>query len=186
MAQLDATISGTSSNAYLTVAQADDLMDGFPPVVQSKWDNLEGAEGFPDVSPAHEWMLIRAATLIDAYKGWGPKKATGQALAFPRSVDASDDVPSEVKAATMAVVELLLDEDLVPIKRLQEEGVTSASILGQSVGLAEERSGLPAGARRQLDKLARRHWPTPRTTQRDDPPDTLVSQDEDGSFFGGG
>jgi hypothetical protein len=186
MAQLDATPSGVDSNAYATLDEVSSLLDGYPPKVQDAWDNYENEEGDPESAPSREWMLLRATTLIDEFTGWGAPKVKGQALAFPRFTDAAGVVPKEVKAAVAAYVAFVLDEDLTPIKKLQEEGVTSANILGQSVGLAEERSGLPAGARRILTRLRRRAWSS-QPVNRDEPAsERLVGQDDDGMFFGGG
>ena len=182
---LDATISGPAATAYLTAAEADPLMRSFPPSVTDVWDAA------PDVRN-HDWILMRAAIWIDAYADWGPPKVDGQALAFPRAVDSPLVIPKEVQQATVEVVAFILEAEMVPIKKLQSEGVTSASILGQSTSFVEDRTDLqrlrqqlPAGARAQLNILKRAHWPT-QVRVRDDQPATLPGTDSDGSFYGGG
>jgi hypothetical protein len=61
---IDATISGASSNSYLTRDEADSLMDGYPQL--DAWDSL-------DVE-AQERILIVGTRLIDAYTAWGPPR----------------------------------------------------------------------------------------------------------------
>lgn len=182
---LDATPSGPNATAYLTAADADPLMRSFSPAVTDKWDAV------PDIKN-HDWILMRAAVLIDAYADWGPIKDDLQALAFPRTVDKVLVIPKEVKQATVEFVAHILEGEMDPIKKLQSEGVTSASILGQSTSFVEDRTDLqrlrqqlPAGARAQLNLLKRAHWPT-QVRVRDDQPATLPGTDSDGTFFGGG
>lgn len=179
---LDDTISGTAATAYLTAADADPLMRSFPPSVTDAWDAA------PDIRN-HDWILMRAAVLIDAYADWGPPKVDEQALAFPRTVDSGLVIPKEVKQATVEFVAHILEGEMDPIKKLQSEGVTSASILGQSTSFVEDRTDLqrlrqqlPAGARSQLNLLKRAHWPT-QVRNQDEGADKLPGTDKDGNFF---
>lgn len=156
---LDATPSGASANSYLTVAEMDALLETFDLKALDLWDELE--------EDAQCSLLFQGTRKIDEYRQWGPRKVEEQPLAFPRSGDKVDEIPREVKAALGYFVEYKLLGDLEPIKRLQAEGVSSSSILGQSIGMSadnldpDDASGLPAGSRQQLRRLWRAHWPNP-------------------------
>lgn len=149
MPVLDATPSGPSANSYLTVVEADDLMEMFDQM--DAWDELD-----PD---AQAQLLMEGTRIIDAYKRWGPRKKSDQRLAFPRASDKEGIVPEEVRLALVEYLNYKLEGGLVPIKKLQAEGVTSASVLGQTSSFKEDSSRLPAGARNLLDELWQSHWP---------------------------
>lgn len=147
---IDATVSGPTANSYLTLEEADERMNEFPMV--DKWESLKDADD-------RKVLLIRAARMIDRYKPWPPRVADGQARAFPTSKDRAGAIPDQVKTAVLEIVDHLLDGSLTPLKRLQAEGVTSMSILGQSVNVSDfatspmDRSQIPAAARLELDRL---------------------------------
>jgi len=170
MAVLDATVSGPDANSYLTEDEADELLEGFPGKVMDRWDDLE--------QDARCALLLEGTRKIDQYLNWGPRKVSDQRLSFPRATDPVDKIPEEVRHAVVEFIAYQLDAAMVPLKRLQEEGVTSASILGQSSSFEADKSGLPAGARRELDKLSRSHWTVP-TGERD-----LHGNTDPLSFFG--
>lgn len=149
MAGLIATPSAVDANSYLTIEEADELMDGFDQ--SDKWDDLE--------DPDQAQLLLEATRMVDQYHAWGPRKETTQRLAFPRTQDASAKVPEEVRLAVAEYLNFKLADEAVALKKLQAEGVTSASILGQNTSFETDPSGLPAGSRRELDKLVKSHWP---------------------------
>lgn len=150
MPSIDATVSGLAANSYLTLEEADERMSEF--VHHAKWDELKDKED-------QKVLLIRAARMVDRYKSWPPGAAVGQARAFPTTKDKPGAIPAPVKTAVLEIVDHLLDGSLEPLKRLQAEGVTSMSILGQSVGVSDfatapmDRSQLPAPARQELERL---------------------------------
>jgi len=154
MADLNSEVSGLGANSYLSREESDDMIEAFPPKIEDKWSELEEDE--------KDYLLMEAARRVDEFKddngsSWGPPKVSGQALVFPRACD--DGIPAEVKTAVMEYVAYRLDGRKVAIKEAQEEGVTSAGIMGQSMGLGPDKTGLPAGARRQLANLTTRYWP---------------------------
>ncbi len=175
---LDATVSGPAANSYLTLDQADALFEGFRLEGMDKWDELE-----EDRQCA---LLIQGTRKIDEFRQWGARKVTTpaqQSLAFPRGDDPVAVIPLEVQHALMYYVQHILLDDMVPIKRMQAEGIGSASLLGQNVSMNTARddedasSELPAGARQQLKRLwgARRFF----TINRNEDGST-----DPGSFFG--
>lgn len=171
------TISDPAAEAYLSLADVRKRLNGFSKPVQDKWDEASDEKNW-------EWLLIRGAVLIDQYADWGPLKVATQKLRFPRAADSATAIPERVLQAVAEFVAFQLDGAMVGVKKLQEEGVETASILGQSQSFAEERSGLPAGARRELDHLRRSDWGG-KPLHRDSPGSTLPGQDEKGIFFGG-
>lgn len=156
---LDATVSGTDSNSYLTVEDANELLKGFSPKIVDRWDALTDEEGNGEV--AQEQLLIEGTRLIDQYRLWGPrfKEAEAQRLSFPRVTDAEGVIAEPVRLALAEYVVYKLDGEIEPLKRLQAEGVTNTSILGQSIAMTEDKSRLPAGTRNELDRLWNSHWP---------------------------
>ena len=152
MADLIATPSDPKANSYLTIAEADELFDAFDQ--GDKWDDLD--------EDAKARLLLQGARKVDQYKAWGPPKVDGQRLAFPRQWDVENTIPDGVKTAVMEYANFKLEGSMEPLKKLQEEGATSASILGQSTTFKEDASGLPAGSRRELDKLWNSTWPVGR------------------------
>lgn len=166
---LKTTVSATDANSYLTIEEADALMEGFEGI--DKWDDLE--------EDSQARLLIAGTRKIDQYKaqvgGWGPKRVSTQRLSFPRATDAADVVPEGVKLALAAYVDMAVQGDLTPLKRMQAEGVTNASILGQNMSFEADRSGLPAESRQELDRLWNSHFPTGATNP--------TVNGDDASFF---
>ncbi len=171
------TISAADANSYLSLTDARERLNGFDPTIQDKWDEASDQKNF-------EWLLMRATTKVDQYADWGPLKVKTQRLRFPRAVDSATAIPERVLQAAAEYIAFRIDGAMIGVKALQEEGVETASILGQSTSLAEERSGLPAGARRELDHLVRSDWPG-EPLHRDEQGSTLPGQSPDGIFFGG-
>ncbi len=144
----DATVSGSSANSYLTYEAADVLKNEYD--CADAWDALDAQE-------TRERLLLKATRLIDRYGrargGWGPQKVDGQRLAFPRACDAAGVIPEGVVRAVMEIVNAELASDVGEIKRVQAEGVTSASILGANMSMTADESLIPAEARAELDIL---------------------------------
>jgi hypothetical protein len=138
-----ATPSDPEANSYLDLEEADELMSAF--LHADEWDAFEEEQT--------KRLLMTGTRLIDAYTVWGAPKIAGQALAFPREVDLVDEIPKAVKLALCEYLDYMSDGTMVAVKKLQAEGVTSASMLGQSSSMEKDPSQLPAGARNILDKL---------------------------------
>lgn len=161
---LDATVSGPAANAYMTLAQVNALFETFDLKAQDAWDELQEDEQCS--------LIAQGTRLIDQFRQWGPRKVDAQALSFPRSIDKELVIPQKVKDALLFYIQHKLQGDMEPLKRLQAEGISSSSILGQSVSLqnatdnADLAKELPAGAVRSLQNLARTHWTNP-VTNRD-------------------
>ena len=154
---LDATVSGIASNSYLTFDEADALLESIPGELMDKWDDLINEEtGTKDQQCQ---ILLEAARLIDQYQPWGPPAVDAQRLRFPRITDDFTKIPLGVQNAVVEFIKHTLDGDMADIKKLQKEGVTNVSILGQTSSFEVEKSELPAGSRRELDLLVRSHWP---------------------------
>lgn len=149
MVTVNAVPSDPAANSYLTLDEADTLFDAFSET--DTWDELE-----PDDQAQ---LLLEGTRLIDNFRRWGPVKVEGQRLAFPRTLDTLGAIPENVRLALVEYVNYKLDGQLEPLKKLQAEGVTSASILGQSSSFAADPSRLPAPVRNLLDELYYSHWP---------------------------
>lgn len=173
----DVTISGPAANSYLSIEDARERLNAFPPSVQTRWDEATSEDLW-------EWLLRRGTLLIDQYTQWGPKKVTTQRLRFPRSADSPTVIPEQVLSALTEWNAHYLDGSMLAIKRLQEEGVTNASILGQSTAFEVDKSGLPAGSRRELDQLKLSDWPA-KPRHRDSQGNTQPGQTSEGIFYGG-
>lgn len=143
---LDATISGEDANSYLTLEEANERMNEFESF--DAWDELDEDD--------QARMLIRGTRLIDAYCSAGTAFSETQRLSFPRAIDETGEIPDAVKVALLEYVDFRLRDDdgsMNALKDLQAEGVTSQSMLGQSTQMDKDGSQLPAGARKQLDKI---------------------------------
>ena len=149
---IDATVNGPSANSYLTIEEADTLSLQFEN--GEKWDDLEQEDQCR--------LLLTGTRLIDRFArgGWGPRELDAQRLAFPRACDDPGVIPEGVKMALMEYVDYRLDGTMTAIKKMQGEGVTSSSLLGQSASFEVDDSGLPAGARRELQKILDATVPT--------------------------
>lgn len=168
---IDATVGGASANSYLTVAAADAAMVDYPQA--AAWAALS--------TPQKEALLKRGTRLIDRYTVWMPKKDAAQRLAFPRGIDAAGVIPEGVKNALLEFVDGTLDATFETLKKLQAEGVTSASILGQSLTWENDvglRTQLSFGARSELDIL-KETQPTLGVSSR-----ALDGSDDPESIFG--
>ncbi|MCE5281962.1 MAG: hypothetical protein LLG93_07650 [Deltaproteobacteria bacterium] len=145
---IDATVSGASANSYMTVANADARAPAYPN--SALWLAL--------TTPQKEAMLQRATRLVDRYRRWELRLVSTQRLAFPRACDKAGAIPEGVLQAVMEFLDMSTQPSLTTLKTLQAEGVTSAAILGQSMSFGgsdgkTDQSGLPAGARSELDEL---------------------------------
>jgi hypothetical protein len=149
---LNATPSDPEANSYLTVDEASELMNGF--LTADRWDALRPESSEQTGQTIRERLLRTAARLVDRYRPLPPKALSTQALAWPTSKDAAGEIPRAVKVAVAEWIDAYLQSaDFLALKRLQAEGVTSMSQLGQSSSFEKETSGLPGGARRELDRL---------------------------------
>lgn len=169
---LDTEVAGATANSYVTIEEMDTLLEGFPAAVEAKWDSMAGEN-----QDNQERMLREATRRVDQYVQWGERHAAEQALAFPRKVD-DGAVPAEVKRAVAEYVAYLLDGTKAKLKAMQEEGVTSTGILGVSTGFQADPTGVPAGVKRELDKLAHRYWPKATENRK------LDGSSDPCSFFG--
>lgn len=164
MVTVNAIPSDVAANSYLDLTEADTLFDAFSET--DAWDELD-----PD---AQSQLLLEGTRLIDIYRRWGPVKVEGQRLAFPRMLDKEGAIPENVRLALVEFVNYKLEGQLEPLKKLQAEGVTSASVLGQSSSFETDPSRLPAPARNLLDQLWFSHWPASHENR----------SDTDHNFFG--
>ena len=144
---LIATPAAADANSYLTLTDADERMQEFASF--QDWDAIEDED-------EQARLLIQGTRLIDRYCLWGPKQDDDQRLAFPRAVDDEDTILDAVVRALLEYVNYRLEDadgSRKALKDMQAEGVTSASVLGQSSNFGKDESELPAGARRELDQL---------------------------------
>lgn len=150
---LNAVPCDPEANSYLTLEEADTLMDGF--LSAEKWDALQSESGESTGQTVRMRLLRHATRLVDIYRALPPRQQAAQALAFPTSKDPAEEIPRAVKMAVCQWIDAYLENgpDFQTLKRLQAEGVTSLSQLGQSSSFKEDASLLPAGARRELDRL---------------------------------
>ena len=143
---LIATPGAADANSYLTLTEADERMQEFESF--DAWDALDEED--------QARLLIKASRLADRYRPWGERFDEDQRLAFPRKIDGEGVIPDALKVAVLEYVDFRVkdgDGSLNSLKDLQAEGVTQQSILGQSTSFEKDASGLPAAARRELDKL---------------------------------
>jgi hypothetical protein len=145
MPDIVATIGDPAANSYLSLADADKAMDGFPNALA--WLNLDEA--------TRQRHLLDGSRRIDRFKAWIPKQDPAQALAFPTKKDPTGELPPEVPNALLEFLDFQASGEMASIKRLQAEGVTNRSIMGQSTTFKADASQLPAGARNELEKLWR-------------------------------
>lgn len=106
----DSTISGSGSNSYITVAQADDYFS--LRYESSLWDSI--------TAPAtKEKLSVSATRRIDAEKYFGFKTAISQALQFPResiydrdglAYDANE-IPRNLISAVCEMIYFILNQD---------------------------------------------------------------------------
>lgn len=150
--ELNAVPCDPEANSYLTLEEADAMMDGF--LSAEKWDALKSEAGEATGKTIRMRLLANATRLIDRYRTLPPRQKSDQALAWPTEKEPSEHIPRAVKLAVCEWIDAHLQgPQFQALKRLQAEGVTSMSQLGQSSAFREDPSLLPAGARRELDKL---------------------------------
>ena len=150
---IDATIAGSASNAYVTLAFADAYFA----------DTLEGREWLGFGREERARALISATRKIDEefrYYGRPHDTTTPQALKFPRDGDYDSEgslrIPDGIEYATCELaLHLLRAEkmpDLVDRERLQEQGVRRLNV----DGVAEQyRNGVWDNFPRRVRKLLR-------------------------------
>ncbi len=145
MVTVNAIPNDPAANSYLTIAEADTLSLEF--LNGEKWDDLEEED--------QARLLLTGTRLIDRFpeSGWGTREKEDQRLVFPRVIDEKGVIPEGVKLALMEYVDYRLAGDLTELKKLQGEGVTSTSLLGQSSSFEKDESHLPAGARQELKRI---------------------------------
>lgn len=149
---LNAVVSGPEANSYLTLPEADTLMDGF--MSAEAWDSLKNESSEATGDTIRIRLLRTAARLVDRYRPLPPKAVAGQALAFPTVKDGGQ-IPQGVKLAVCEWIDAYLQGGprFQALKRMQAEGLTSMSQLGQSSSFEKDLSMLPGGARRELDRV---------------------------------
>lgn len=129
MPTLVATVGGASSNAYITVADADTYFD----------ERLGRTAWSGESTDQKERALIQATRRLDQEKYEGTKNATAQALKWPRLWATDDDgdewdgdeIPTIVKHATCELALSYLkaeDEGKVPLLASGLEGFDSAKV----------------------------------------------------------
>lgn len=143
MPEINATAQDSAANSYLTLDEANEGMDSYLHAVE--WQDLE--------EDTRARLLIVGSRLIDQCYSYPPKFLSTQSLAFPTSIETDGAVPAEVKRALLEYCDFMAAGDLDHLKRLQAEGVTNMSLRGQNASLEKDQSGLPAGSRRELEKL---------------------------------
>lgn len=154
--EIVATPSDPEANSYLTLEEADDLLEGWPDTLD-KWGDLEDDQ--------RAQILMQGTRMIDQYETWGPPKDKAQALVFPRACDKTGEIPAAVKRALAAFAHYVVDGSLVPLKTLQSEGVTNASILSQNMTMEKSTTQLPNEAVQELKKLVRSTWTAPKSAR---------------------
>lgn len=150
--ELNAVPCDPEANSYLTLEEADAMMAGY--LSADAWDALQSESGEGTGADVKRRLLATATRLVDRYRPLPPKQKTDQALAFPTSKDPQEQIPRAPKVAACEWIDAYLQSpDFLALKRLQAEGVTNLSQLGQSSSFKEDASMLPGGARRELDQL---------------------------------
>ena len=106
-ATIDATLSGTSANSYVTLAQANSYFETVPD--SSTWTNKTDDQ--------KNRALIDAARQIDTLNFYGDRCDNGQSLKFPRNNYEVDDVelsctvvPNNIKYAQYELARQLAND----------------------------------------------------------------------------
>jgi len=151
MPDIVATVADPEANSYLEFEDANDKMDSY--LHAEEWASIDESQRMR--------ILITGTRLIDQYQAWGPKSDLTQALSFPTRKDFDADgnpaIPAEVKRALLEYCDYMAAGDLDHLKKLQAEGVTNSSMLGQNATFGADKSQLPAATRKELDKVWLRH-----------------------------
>jgi len=149
---LNATVGDPEANSYLTIEEADSFMDGF--LSAELWDALKSESSESTGDTIRKRLLIQATRLVDRYRPLPPKALATQALAWPTVKDPAGEIPRDVKLSMCEWIDAYLQGGprFQALKRMQAEGVTSMSQLGQSSSFEKDLSMLPGGARLLLDR----------------------------------
>ena len=106
-AVIDATLSGASSNSYVTLAEADAYFETVPN--SSTWDDKTDDQKNRSIISATRW--------IDSLNFYGDRCDTSQALSWPRNnyhVDRIEltcsEIPTEIKYATYELARALAND----------------------------------------------------------------------------
>ena len=106
-ATIDATLSGTSANSYVTLAEANSYFETVPD--SSTWTNKTDDQ--------KNRALIAATRWIDTFVFYGDRCDNGQALKFPRNNYKVDDVelactsiPNDIKYAQYELARALAND----------------------------------------------------------------------------
>lgn len=135
-------VNGTTHNVYADVSEADSYLSGR--LYTDAWDDADEAD--------KQAALITATRTIDRLTLVGRPADDDQALAFPRTIRATDgsdvdtdDIPQAVADATVEEALALLDRGNSERRKLQADGVTSFQIgsLSESYANRSIRTGSP-------------------------------------------
>lgn len=154
---LDATIAGTSSNSYVTRAEADAyFLDRLNSSVNGDWTN--DSAGVARTTAVKDAALITATRRIDEEQFLGLKVYYTQALKWPR-VDVyneegyaflSTTIPERVKQATFMTALELLKADYLAENYLRNYSFLSTGTMQFKQFTQESAGRLPAEAMRLL------------------------------------
>lgn len=171
---LNAIPSDAAANSYCTIERMYTLTYGISSKLSEKWNAFDAEE--------QARILIEGTRLIDQFRDWSTPKVAGQALAFPRSMDAADVIDARVERALLEYVKYRCDGRQITLKNLQKESVTSQNIGGQTTTQRADITELPAGTKRELLRIARSQWPSVRKNRSYGAGDCHTQSD--GSLFG--
>jgi len=106
-AVIDATLSGASSNSYVTLAEADAYFETVPN--SSTWDDKTDDQKNRSIISATRW--------IDSLNFYGDRCDTSQALSWPRNnyhIDRVEltcsEIPADIKYATYELARALIND----------------------------------------------------------------------------
>lgn len=159
MPTLDATVAGTSSNSYCTVATATTYFD----------ERLKPADHWTNASDDDKARaLITASRRLDQEDWEGVRTSTAQALDWPRYWASDEDgeeysesaIPTVVVHATCELALRLLADNSEGLDTLADTGLeeftkASAGPAMMERNLAFEAGQLPAGVARMLSHVVR-------------------------------
>lgn len=103
---IDSTVSGSNSNSYVTVIEADSYFEGNP-FFGNQWISKSDAE-------KEYWLQSSTRSLDRMYSYTGCKTDDLQSLEFPREINEpsypSDTIPKRIKDAQLELVVLMNKE----------------------------------------------------------------------------
>ena len=127
-AVIDATLKGSSSNSYVTLAEANSYFETTPE--SSTWDNKTDDQ--------KNRALISATRWIDSLNFYGDRCDTSQALSWPRNnyhVDRVEllcsEIPAEIKYATYELARALANDTDAVTGNTGTEGLYDKVKLGE-------------------------------------------------------